>query len=120
MEIKINPKDQKQLARKFKKLLKVDNAEAHRILNEESRAISSNAQKDSPIDTGNLRRNIGYDYRRDKKEAIIYAKAPYSGYLEYGTRFQPAQPYFEPNVNKGIKRIIRRFEIALKNALNKS
>ena len=117
MEIRINPKDSKELAKKFRQLLKVDSKEAHRILNEESRAISSNAQKDSPIDTGNLRRNIGYDYQRQNKEAIIYAKAPYSGYLEYGTRFQPAQPYFEPNVNKGIKRIIRRFEIALKNAI---
>jgi HK97 gp10 family phage protein len=117
MEIKINPKDNKELAAKFKKLLAINDREAHRILNEESRAISSNAQKDSPIDTGNLRRNIGYDYTRENKEAVIYAKAPYSGYLEYGTRFQPAQPYFEPNVDKGIKRIIRRFEIALKNAI---
>lgn len=117
MEIKINTKDHKELAAKFKKLLAIDEKEAHRILNEESRAISSNAQKDSPIDTGNLRRNIGYDYTREYKEAVIYAKAPYSGYVEYGTRFQNAQPYFEPNVNKGIKRIIKRFEIALKNAI---
>ena len=117
MEIKINPKDHKQLAAKFKKLLAIDEKEAHRILNEESRAIASNAQKDAPIDTGNLKRNIGYDYTREHKEAVIYAKAGYSGYVEYGTRFQNAQPYFEPNVNKGVKRIIKRFTIALKNAI---
>jgi HK97 gp10 family phage protein len=75
--------------------------------------IRANAVLDSPYDTGNLRSSI-------ITEAFVEDGIPssetgptaeYAPFLEYGTRFQPAQPFMEPGYQAsvpGIERLARR------------
>lgn len=51
------------------------------------------AQRTAPKKTGYLRENIVTKYPR-AFEGWIISGAMYSGYVNYGTRFQAAQPYF--------------------------
>lgn len=58
--------------------------------------------------TGNLKKNITGPVIKDNGLAAeVKAEAPYSGYVEYGTRFMDAQPYFRPAFNEQ-KEIFKR------------
>ena len=67
----------------------------------------------SPIDTGNLRRSIGYDFI-SKKNLTFRALADYASFLEFGTRSQKAQPYFFGSLDKAKQNMMRRINRALK------
>lgn len=54
------------------------------------------AQRNAPIDTGNLRRSVGLEIRGNGLTAESEATAEYAGYVEYGTRYMKAQPYMRP------------------------
>lgn len=90
-------------------------------------AIANDAIKGSPIITGHNRRSIAYKVgnkavrkgspRGDEKpfsnwqpqltelQGAIYSTSGYGGYLETGTRFMAAQPYFKPALDKNIKKL---------------
>ena len=57
----------------------------------------------APVDTGNLRNNIRHDIERGA--VVIESNAPYSGYVEHGTRYQHAQPYFWKTIRKHLRQI---------------
>lgn len=61
------------------------------------------AQATCPVDTGYLKRNIGY--QADKGGLEVWSDAPYSAYQEYGTWKMRAQPYFEAAINEAIAQI---------------
>lgn len=46
--------------------------------------IARDAKKYAPIDTGNLRKSIGWE-RLNSKNVVVFAKAPYAPYVEFGT-----------------------------------
>ena len=46
--------------------------------------IARDAKRTAPIDTGNLRKTIGWE-RAGISSVRIFAKAPYSPYIEFGT-----------------------------------
>lgn len=52
----------------------------------------------APHDTGFLESQIKTSYP-EALEAHIDAEAAYSGYQEYGTRFQPGKPFMRPALN---------------------
>lgn len=63
--------------------------------------------------TGNLRQQIGW--RPGSNFVTVESKAPYSSYVEYGTRFQKAQPYLEPAVTNNLKATLNRLKQRAKN-----
>lgn len=50
---------------------------------------------DAPVDTGWLKSNIGSDGKRK-----AWSNADYSAHVNYGTVYQPAQPFVEPTVER--------------------
>lgn len=63
--------------------------------------------------TGNLKRGIVSETKRDGLEWQTEATVNYSGYPEFGTRFMDAQPYLRPafkDAANGMKRDTKRLE----------
>lgn len=56
------------------------------------------AKKKAPVDTSFLKNHITTSYQG--MEAHIHAEAGYSGYQEYGTRFQPGTPFMRPMIKE--------------------
>ena len=53
-------------------------------------------QRNSPVDTGFLKRSIVLRLANGGLTGISGATAEYAPYLEYGTRFMSAQPFIKP------------------------
>lgn len=70
-------------------------------------------KKDAPYDTGNLRLNVKWDGK------AIRSDAPYSGFLEFGTKNQKRQEYFIKNILAEVKRTIRNIETKIKRTLRR-
>lgn len=58
--------------------------------------LQKTAQKNAPIDTGNLRQKIALEITDGGKTAEVESTAEYGAYVELGTRFMKAQPYLKP------------------------
>ena len=80
--------------------------------------IVGEAKRECPYDTGTLRRSIGSE-KVDERSYVVRTNttglAPYGPYVEYGTRYQRAQPFFSPAVVNGRK----RFQSDLEDLLDK-
>ena len=75
------------------------------------------AKSRSPVDTGALKQSITTDTLKDAGQIIevaIEANMDYSGYVEFGTRFQKPQPYFFNSVRDGIRHFNKDINIKLK------
>ena len=115
------------LAIKVKEVLdKVEKA-AQQGMVDSVAAIAGDAIKLSPHVTGHNRRSIAYKVgnRGAKRgspkagekpfeegepdlqtlEGAVYSTSGYGGYLETGTVYMPAQPYFKPALDKNIKNL---------------
>ena len=114
MEIKVNQSDLRKVNKLFDKLQDISEKEAGRIIDNNGLKIAREIkQPPIPVDTGNLRNNVVYNAR----EKAIESKAPYSGFLEFGTRFQKAQPYFFSKINTGLKKLVLDLNNAITRAL---
>jgi HK97 gp10 family phage protein len=60
--------------------------------------IVDRAQELAPVRTGFLKENIVAT--QEGTNVAVEAQAPYSGYVEYGTSKQPAQPFLRPAVDE--------------------
>lgn len=58
--------------------------------------LQKTAQKNAPIDTGNLRQKIALEITDGGKTEEVESTAEYGAYVELGTRFMKAQPYLKP------------------------
>lgn len=60
--------------------------------------VQAQAKALTPVDTGKLRDSIDYRVEDDKGQAVgeVGTAVDYAEYVEYGTRFQRAQPYLLP------------------------
>ena len=47
--------------------------------------MNRDIKRDAPVDTGNLRNNVGFE--ATEKQVTIFSNAPYSGFVEFGTKF---------------------------------
>ena len=56
------------------------------------------AKRKAPVDTSFLKNHITTTYQG--MEAHIHAEAGYSGYQEYGTRYQPGTPFVRPMIQE--------------------
>lgn len=77
--------------------------------------LQQKAQRNAPVDTGNLRRSINLSIKDGGMTAEVTAMAEYSGYVEYGTRFMNAQPFIAPAFNEQKDIFINDLKRALKN-----
>jgi len=66
------------------------------IVKKHSTNINRHAQKQAPVDTGELRRSIRTEYQDGGLTGVTRAGAHYAPYVEYGTRFMTAQPFMRP------------------------
>jgi HK97 gp10 family phage protein len=70
------------------------------IVKQNTAELTQGAQRKAPVDTGNLRRSITMDLSDGGLTGKVKPTADYAPYLEYGTRFQSAQPVMRPAFNK--------------------
>lgn len=61
--------------------------------------IEQLAKTRCPVDTGNLRRSIHTEIKSDK-EAEIGTPVEYAPYVEFGTIYQPPQPFLIPSAEQ--------------------
>ncbi|HEL1648676.1 HK97-gp10 family putative phage morphogenesis protein [Streptococcus suis] len=69
-----------------------------KVLKNNGDKVKAIAMENAPEETGFLKKNITTSY--PGMEAHIHAEAGYSGYQEYGTRFQPGKPFMRPAIEQ--------------------
>jgi len=62
--------------------------------------MTKNAQRIAPVDTSNLKTKIDEEIKHGGLIGVVTSKAPYSGYLEFGTRFMDKRPFIKPAFEK--------------------
>lgn len=101
----------KELIALFKKMPK----EAEILAEEAIKNVAVDAIGDitrtAPVDTGNLRRNIKFEELANgdveiSSIALNDQGQDYAAYVEYGTRFTKAQPYFWHNITKARSKLM--------------
>jgi len=70
--------------------------------------IEDEAARGAPVDTGKLRGSITSKTISDT-EAEAGTNVEYAPYVEYGTKFQAAQPYMRPAVDTHKNQLTRDF-----------
>lgn len=74
--------------------------------------IEQQAKTAAPVDTGMLRNSI-HTQILDETTAMVAVGAEYGVYVEFGTRYQAAQPYFIP----AVEQVVHSFGGELKKIL---
>lgn len=74
--------------------------------------IMTNARMAAPVLTGNLMNSIQV-LIESATSALVTVGAEYGIYVEFGTRYMAARPYFMP----AVELVAPQFEAALRNAL---
>jgi len=76
--------------------------------------MQQKAQRYAPVDTGNLKRSIGFDLTEKNLNGHVGATAEYAPYVNYGTRYMTAQPFLTRAFNeqkqlfvKDLKRLMK-------------
>lgn len=74
----------------------------HKVLEQSGKVVKNNTERlkasakaKAPVDTGFLKNHITSSYP-DRLEGHVKSEAAYSGYQEYGTRFQTGKPFMRP------------------------
>lgn len=110
---KLTLKGDRALIRRLKKL--EDLTKVEQVVRASGEEFIRTSRTLVPVDTGHLR--DGIDTKMLSKTSVkIISNAEYSGYVEYGTRYMKAQPYFRPTM----KKIFPEFQKQLKKAVEDS
>jgi len=117
--MELNKSDFNKLQGKLTKLKSIDKTLLSTEIGKGVLNMSKDMKKIAPVDTGNLRGNIKAVVKN--KQAEIRSDAPYSGYVEFGSK-NPKRPgaqipFFYPAVNKGIKEMIKSIDHRINNLL---
>lgn len=97
MEIKISS-DAEKILREFNFIETVEK-DVSKLIKNTLHNIERDAKKSCPVDTGRLRGSITTNII-STYSGEVGTNVEYAGWVEYGTRYQSAQPYFEPAVEK--------------------
>lgn len=62
--------------------------------------LQQKAQRRAPVDTGNMKRSITLELTDNGMTAIVRSLASYSAYVNFGTRFQSANPFMTSSFNE--------------------
>lgn len=79
---------------------KADLGAVKQVVKQNGAKLQVEAQRNAPVDTGNLKRSIRLDISDGGLTAKSEAAAEYAPYVEWGTRYMEAQPYMKPAFNK--------------------
>src|SRR6266700_5356466 len=93
---------------RFPEIAKAFPEQLHNVVVQTTEIIQELAQSNAPVRTGFLRDSITTEMIDDFTGTVTVG-AYYGIYVEMGTRFMAAQPYFYPAVDEGRS----RFEAAL-------
>lgn len=69
--------------------------QSSQVIRNNTERLKASAQSKAPVDTGFLKNHITSSYP-DSLEGHVKSEAAYSGYQEYGTRFQTGKPFMRP------------------------
>lgn len=83
------------------------------IVKNNAEKFMSRAKGHSPKDTRFLHDNIKTSYPGEGK-GVITSEAGYSGFQEYGTRYQPGTPFFKPAMNETLPEFEKDFNDVIK------
>lgn len=109
MRVELDKRDHRKLVRKLERLEKLSTDDFRILLFRTGFTMAKDIKSPPiPVDTGNLRRNVRFDGKN------IRSDAKYSGYIEFGTKYMKAQPFFFYKVNAGIKKFIANVETKIK------
>ena len=65
------------------------------VIRNNTERLKASAKAKAPVDTGFLKNHITSSYP-NSLEGHVKSEAAYSGYQEYGTRFQTGKPFMRP------------------------
>ena len=102
--ITIQVKGAEEVVKKLKE--KGDLSKIRQIVALNGAELQQKAQKNAPVDTGQLRRSIQLDIRDAGMTAVVSANTDYAAYQEYGTRYMTAHPFLRPALNEQGKQFI--------------
>ena len=83
-----------KLTAKIKKCQNLDPIK--KVVKQNGAELQSKAQRNAPVDTGNLKRNIALEIKSNGMTAECESQAEYAPYVEWGTRYMEAQPHVKP------------------------
>ena len=69
--------------------------QSSQVIRNNTERHKASAKAKAPVDTGFLKNHITSSYP-DRLEGHVKSEAAYSGYQEYGTRFQTGTPHIRP------------------------
>ena len=69
--------------------------QSSQVIRNNTERLKASAKAKAPVDTGFLKNHITSSYP-DSLEGHVKSEAAYSGYQEYGTRFQTGTPHIRP------------------------
>lgn len=75
---------------------RMDMGAVQTVVRKNGAGMQKKAQRNAPVDTSNLKNNIGLEISDGGMTATVESTADYSVYVELGTRFMEAQPYMKP------------------------
>lgn len=78
-----------------KEVIRMNGAEMHKEM-----------QRKAPVDTGHMKRTITISMGDSGLVATVKPTADYAPYVEFGTRFQSAQPFVRPSYHKQKQKFI--------------
>ena len=84
------------------------------VVKKNGSAMTTKAQRLSPVDTGELKRSIKTEVGLGGYESTTKAEASYAPYIEYGTRFSAAKPFVKPSYDNQKKIFIKDLSLLLK------
>ena len=69
--------------------------QSSQVIRNNTERLKASAKAKAPVDTGFLKNHITSSYPK-RLEGRVKSEAAYSGYQEYGTRFQTGTPHIRP------------------------
>jgi HK97 gp10 family phage protein len=78
------------------------------FLNTAGRLIEGQAKANAPVRTGRLKNSINSRVSGDV--AIVGTAVEYAAHVEYGTKYQKAQPYMRPAIDSNRKKLVKLYE----------
>lgn len=110
MSVDVNIKGLEPLIAKLEKGINFD--EAREVVKMNGAELHKSAQRSAPVDSGHLKRSINLTL--NGLTVTVKPNADYAPYVEFGTRFQAAQPFLRPTYQKQREKFINDLKRLMK------
>lgn len=109
IEVKVNTDGLKRLTAAVEESLE-------RALDRVADAVVTDARQRAPVRTGFMRDST-IIIQSGALQRTIHAQAPYSAFVDLGTRFMAARPWFTPAIDQGRSLLAEQVAAAVREAL---